>query len=763
MVRGKKDHVVTRFLERAEEFRAAGLWKRVLSQDLFLVRVPGEEEALAVSLMGAGGGGGGLSILRGPGALDTFADLLDGVLTEREYADLADVIGFTFEAWGDVEVDFQQVLLRGMRPPRREQSVPEVFVSRPFEMTRAATRSELRLATGVLAAIVAAEARGEFEPKEYDSEREEVLELTLGGSPSRPDVSVRVAPWPAFTVAPPALPMLPADLSELPRLGEDWLMTRRTLPVSTEDDGRTTSVFMITDGPGLIRAAELAPGEALDVGVRGVQAALRGGTEGLSRAPGRPRKITFDDASLFDALAPALGTLGIDAELVADLPALDAVIDALIERLLSAAEEGLGEPERPAGPKPMEAIDTSSVEYHKQRGSDVTAWLMSEVTDGHLMTERASKRYFGPQGSGPLDGERAENLGLTPSLIEWLVADYRPTKRSKTLVEKLLAKKHLDPFERRFLEARRDAHLSFFRVVATHADGTLELEDILTGETHSAHDLALSQCGVEGFFLPLRLLDVGDWVFPAFAGPPLSGIQLNEALAMLEAEGLVATPTGLRRDAHLLGRLWEWTLNWQPPRLCNTDGHELELQTAVFGVQEPAALLEVFESREDIEFDEGGERWVLSREGGPSGFGERTTLASMKLSEGELSVEVNSRERLEGVKSQLEKLPGVRLRSLAVSDLGSPESQSVRKPRLLDEPLTLEDHEVFREVLLQGMRSWADTPAPVFDGKTPRQACATAEGRRKVERLVRTWPAASSPGGPIEPPRDELLGELGLL
>jgi len=55
-----------------------------------------------------------------------------------------------------------------------------------------------------------------------------------------------------------------------------------------------------------------------------------------------------------------------------------------------------------------------------------------------------------------------------------------------------------------------------------------------------------------------------------------------------------------------------------------------------------------------------------------------------------------------------------------------------------------------------------DQPIPALGGLSPRQACKTPEGRRRVERLVRTMPAATYPGGTLPPLRDELLRELGL-
>ena len=57
---------------------------------------------------------------------------------------------------------------------------------------------------------------------------------------------------------------------------------------------------------------------------------------------------------------------------------------------------------------------------------------------------------------------------------------------------------------------------------------------------------------------------------------------------------------------------------------------------------------------------------------------------------------------------------------------------------------------------------WLDERVPALGDLTPREACATEDGRRHVAILVRTMPAVTTPSGPIEVPREELLRELGI-
>lgn len=59
--------------------------------------------------------------------------------------------------------------------------------------------------------------------------------------------------------------------------------------------------------------------------------------------------------------------------------------------------------------------------------------------------------------------------------------------------------------------------------------------------------------------------------------------------------------------------------------------------------------------------------------------------------------------------------------------------------------------------------SWIDEPIPALDGKTPRSACQTAAGRKKVRVLINTWPEQQGPDGRLMAlPRAKMFRALGL-
>jgi hypothetical protein len=270
---------------------------------------------------------------------------------------------------------------------------------------------------------------------------------------------------------------------------------------------------------------------------------------------------------------------------------------------------------------------------------------------------------------------------------------------------------------------------------------------------------------VEGVFLPLRVHAVGEWHITMVAGPPISAFQIQRALALLEAHGVELSASGLRSQAHLVGRLWEMMLerSKQLVRMTNTDGDALVWQTATFRVADVNALASALEKQSGVEYDEDDGAWVWSRPGGPApGVGNNTLLGRLEMMDDRLVLEVNSLQRLANARAWIERLPGVRFERATARDLkpeGRPLDDALPARREVVSPEMLA---AFEEINRKLAFDWLDTPIPMLGGQTPRQACKHAEGRRQVEVLVRTMADMEYPGGSIPAPREELLRELGI-
>lgn len=118
-------------------------------------------------------------------------------------------------------------------------------------------------------------------------------------------------------------------------------------------------------------------------------------------------------------------------------------------------------------------------------------------------------------------------------------------------------------------------------------------------------------------------------------------------------------------------------------------------------------------------------------------------IAELELTPKHLVVRCNSRERLEGMKERLgELLDGVAKHKIdSHEDLQRALEESQRSPRhtrALEDPSDLppELKETVHQMMREHMTTWLDTPIPMLDGKTPRQAVRSEKGRDDVTHLL---------------------------
>lgn len=748
----RPDRLAKNLVDASLELHRRRSWTKVPADAPFLLRVPTEEEPLAGVLIGQGGDELGLMLVRGPDALGQLRRTFLAGQPSRERSDQCDFLSVSFERLGRIPADLRKTLNAAGFQARRESIAPFLFAKPAHRQLRGVNRGEMRTLTWCLAGVFAAEDRGELRPAHLVPGRK-ILQLEVRGTQRAPEVTTRFVRWSADESAGGSVPaLLPADLRELPRTEGRWIAGLTLVPGGIQGDERTLyAVLILDEGPDQILAAEVVPGgepaDAISVLI------------GTLRQHGPPREIVFTSESLMESAAPGLAALGVASRLDREEPLWSQAASGLIASL-SETMSGTTPAERLALAEPRTLEDWKMAELQ------FTQVLVGDLLERELLTPRAAKRYFGSEEDAVELQRELESAGVMPAFIEWVIADYRPTRRSRTYVEKRLARKGIEPVERALLEARRDARLSYYRVDSCEPGASLEVEDLLTGRRFTVQDRALSAVGLEGFYLPLRLLRIGDWYFPAIAGPPFSALHIDRVLGRLESLNMTLAPDALRAEAHLLGRTWAWFLEQKDSsvELRNTDDDPLEWHTAEFHAADPAELVSALEQRDDVIVDEPGAEWTCVRAGGPGGVGDTTTLARLELFDDSLLVEVNSERRLDRARAWIEKLPGVRFVSARRTDSEAAEERPLddRLPGPPPAPLPPElVAELSSHMEEQAMR-WLDEPVPALGEQTPRAACATEEGRRRVARLVRTMPAMRVPGGEIPAPRDRILRELGL-
>ena len=389
--------------------------------------------------------------------------------------------------------------------------------------------------------------------------------------------------------------------------------------------------------------------------------------------------------------------------------------------------------------------------------------------DARLRSSRGAKRYFGDEDPRRfLQAQRVQRAWA--AYTAWGILDYRPTRKSRTRAEEILAE-GLPEAEARLLRARIEVPPTLYRVAGHDPQaGTIDLEDVLLGGAVTVHDRLMSGSIESDLYIAARAFPAGRFHFVELVGPPLGAGMAMEAVEFLQDCGMEFTREGLRRDAHIFGWLWDWAdqweANWQPPRLQNTDGDDLVWHTASFHVADPEVVRQALCRRPDVKLDERNDEFVWTRATGRGArmLGGPVTLGRIEFIGDELVLTVNSARRLKTARKWLEKVPGVVFRNVATRrwdepDEDRPLDERISKPEPVE--MTPELAAAMQKMMDRQYMQWLDEPVPVLGGKTPRQACATPAGRQQVTMLIRTTPDPMGPE-PVHVPRQAMLRALGL-
>ena len=179
---------------------------------------------------------------------------------------------------------------------------------------------------------------------------------------------------------------------------------------------------------------------------------------------------------------------------------------------------------------------------------------------------------------------------------------------------------------------------------------------------------------------------------------------------------------------------------WRPPRMVTTDGEEMIFCEAIFDTSNADAARAKLSAHPDLEQDE--DRWVWLDRTGRAQLGEGPLLlGTVRLGEGQLVLETNSRERLERGKVTLQahleglvthRLDAVKDVEAAMRQTGGPSAaQSTEQvpPEI--------QAQVLGPFLQKRLESWIDESIPALGGKTPREAVKTSTGRKRVQNMLK--------------------------
>jgi len=642
------------------------------------------------------------------------------------------------------------------------QRVPFFLAHEPGRQPRPLTRKEKELVLLILNAVLKVYKHPRFKPTDIVDEAS-LLTLCVTGDLLTPQAELALRPPPEDS-GNRGEPLSPAPffaLQGLPRLDATWLLGTPLAPVSIEGDDRSVNMVLIADEESeMVVQANPLPGMRFEDALESLVQACTG--SGPTKANGTPRElVVVGNRDLYEAVHTGLSDVGIRCRYSAHHPLLEELAESLFAHLDEQLDEDLPEIETNIVP------DDDDLKAWKAVDKQLIRRASSEAE--RSLGDRTVKRYF---GSTDLGGKHLadEESGCVDAFLDWLMQDYRATRRGKAALERVLAQ-GLPAAEEKLAKNRLECPPSIYRIAEVSPGDSLAFDDILRGGRIVVHDKALSECARADMFVVMRVYPAGAFHFACLAGPPLSPLQVDQAASCLFDLGLEPTTKGLLAKAHLFGRLWEWAdeAHQQPlPGLATTDGDPMAFITATYAVGDEGALRKALDARPDVEIDEPPDRYTWYKEQKDLGAFSRMIQGNLTLIGGELLVEVTSVSRLKEARTWLDPIPGLSFRGerkRTVEEMmqqGLPPDDDSSYCGSQNELVVSEEMvDATREFLRQSYLKWLDEPLPALGGKTPRQTCRTSKGRRRVATMIRTLPIT---GGPvrIEPPIQELLDELGL-
>jgi hypothetical protein len=407
-----------------------------------------------------------------------------------------------------------------------------------------------------------------------------------------------------------------------------------------------------------------------------------------------------------------------------------------------AADEEADRSER-TGPAEPPAPEPLAARLHRELIACDQKWR------GKADLEDAALIYF---------GHRLEELGPRPDgallggFFEWYLHDFRPTSKRRTLLEEYLRRTmRLTAAERELLEAWRDARFGVWEVERIKEGEGIELRDLVAGDRFFVHDISCSRSLVQWDCILSRIYrSEGRW-YLAGSGIGIPRTLLPRLMEQIERESReagVPAAAFVRANSHQWHRRADEIAREQfaDLRVVNAEGDDLDFCAAVYQVQDEAPLLSALATAGPFDIEEREDSGVRSFAWLEAGTdGPRRSYGHIKVRDGQLRLECNSRKRLETGRQLVEQHGGAWLRHLGDSFQSLDamkrkvrEERPRRKPERQSGLPPAVEREILSKIKNEHYERWVDERLPALDGQTPREAARSVMGRRALEDLLRT-------------------------
>jgi hypothetical protein len=406
----------------------------------------------------------------------------------------------------------------------------------------------------------------------------------------------------------------------------------------------------------------------------------------------------------------------------------------------------------------------------------------------------------------PWSGNPVEQPEFEAMFVPWLVFNWVPDEDSEEFqsdwprrplaLEHLHNEgRHLGPFEKRFVEEMCKRHYSFYAVTGTEPGRSIALRDILTHREYKVLERQGSGTVTTGTVIFARVFEMDGVAImcgcaPLMIPPHFHTRVIARREDLFHSDGPVSEELVHEYERELRQEYFaiaEAIRNPPMPELRNTDGDALVPTTLHFELYcTPGEAFEELKSLaiEDIDdptLDAKGELTAVR-------FGwlepgnkvhpewENTILGSLSIKGKKLTAEVNSEQRAQQIRAEIEQRLGDRVvyKQAVVESIDKTLKEGRNRPETPDEHRRREEsdrlHELpevqeqLKKMIAQHWESWLDMEIPALANQTPRQAAQTPIGRERLEALLAdyAWRGEQGTDPILRPDVAELRRQLGL-
>ncbi len=445
-------------------------------------------------------------------------------------------------------------------------------------------------------------------------------------------------------------------------------------------------------------------------------------------------------------------------------------------------------------------------------------WLKMRRTEGELIPTllKYAVKFYGEDAlveawdafslwrEVPLDPSAHPELDT--AFLPWFVFNWVPDNAEEEEVDHLpempvaihyLEHKgsRLDTFQQRFITEICEQQYSFFMVTDTNPGESLTLRDLMLGREVTVHERQASSTLQKASIIFTRIITMDDASIMVGCAPTVipptyhnDFIDLREKMAQhfpsLDQDVLFEYDFELRTMYY---DIQEALSNPTLPQLHNTDGDEMQftklyytltcLPRQAFDALLPLSLEENAEMFiQDEKCNEAGELVSIEfpwlKKGNEQHVSwENTVLGHIVINGSVLTIDVNSQERADLTKLEIESRLGdqasfrnavIESSEKMLEDIAAQPTAALTTQQPNEDLDGPEMQEVMKEMGEKHWRSWLDMSIPALNDQTPREAVKTVTGRERLEALLWEFEGKSDPLQSFAPDVNALRQELGL-